>query len=78
MAERTIADLEALLLRLDGKGYKAYKGVEGVYRAPTFTLFIDHVQGDPFAPPSRVRVQVELRKAGFPPDTYSTKSRRIA
>jgi len=78
MAERTIADLEALLLRLDGKGYKAYKGVEGVYRAPTFTLFIDHVQGDPFAPPSRVRVQVELRKAGFPPDTYSNKSRRVA
>jgi predicted ABC-class ATPase len=78
MAERTIADLEALLLRLEGKGYKAYKGVEGLYRAPTFTLFIDHVQGDPFAPPSRVRVQVEHRKAGFPPDTYSTKSRRIA
>jgi predicted ABC-class ATPase len=78
MAERTIADLEALLLRLEGKGYKAYKGVEGVYSAPTFTLFIDHVQGDPFAPPSRVRVQVEHRKAGFPPDTYSTKSRRIA
>jgi predicted ABC-class ATPase len=78
MAERTIADLEALLLRLEGKGYKAYKGLEGVYRTPTFTLFIDHVQGDPFAPPSRVRVQVEHRKAGFPPDTYSTKSRRIA
>ncbi len=78
MAERTITDLETLLLRLDGKGYKAYKGVEGVYRTPNFTLFIDHVQSDPFAPPSRIRVQIEHRKAGFPPDTYSTKSRRIA
>lgn len=78
MAEKTIAELQALLLKLHGKGYKAYKSIEGVYHAPDFTLFIDHVQGDPFAPPSRVRVRVKQRDAGFPPDTYSTKSRRIA
>ncbi len=78
MGERTIAELEALLVRLDGKGYKAYRGIEGVYRAPGFTLFIDHVQGDPFAPPSRVRVRVEQKEAGFPPDTFSSKSRRVA
>lgn len=78
MAEKTIAELEALLLKLSGKGYKAYKDIEGVYRAPDFALYIDHVQGDPFAPPSRVRVRVKQRDAGFPPDTYSTKSRRIA
>ncbi len=78
MGERTIAELEALLFKLDGKGYKAYKGIEGVYRAPGFTLFVDHVQGDPFAPPSRVRVRVAQREAGFPLDTFSTRSRRVA
>ena len=37
------------LLRIDGKGYKAYKEIKGRYAFPGFWLFIDHVQGDPFA-----------------------------
>jgi hypothetical protein len=38
-------------------------------------LFIDHVQSDPFAAPSRVRIRVPQSLAGFSPDTYRTKSR---
>ncbi len=69
--------LHALLQRLDGRGYKAYKELRGEYAFPDFTLFIDHVQGDPFAAPSRVRVWVRGEVAGFPPDLYATPSRRV-
>ena len=72
------AHLESLLRRLDGRGYKAYKEIQGVYEFPGFTLFIDHAQGDPFAAPSRVRVHIARQTAGFGPETTATPSRRIA
>jgi predicted ABC-class ATPase len=50
--------LSALLFGLEGKGYKAYRDIEGGWAADCFTLLIDHVQGDPYASPSRLRVQV--------------------
>jgi len=71
-------DLRRILNRIDGKGYPAYKDIRGHYQFPGFTLLIDHVQGDPFAAPSRLRVRVPQRIAGYPPDTYSQPSRRIA
>ncbi|MCD6473807.1 MAG: ABC-ATPase domain-containing protein [Thermoplasmata archaeon] len=58
--------LRELLKKLDGKGYKAYKMLQGKYKFNEFILFIDHVQGDPFASPSMVHVEIELEKAGFP------------
>lgn len=73
----TSSDLEEKLRKIDGKGYKAYKQIQGVYDFEDFTLRIDHVQGDPFAPPSRVSVTVDHTRACFPPDTYSNRSRRI-
>jgi len=68
--------LEGILRRIDGRGYKAYKDIQGTYDFGNFTLHIDHVQGDPFAAPSRVRVVVPQRVAGFPTDLYSSKPRR--
>ncbi len=70
--------LREILRRIDGRGYKAYKDIEGHYDFGDYLLLIDHVQGDPFAAPSRLRVKVPQRIAGFPPDTYTTRSRRIA
>ncbi|HEY8476989.1 MAG TPA: ABC-ATPase domain-containing protein [Chloroflexota bacterium] len=70
--------LEQRLRAVDGRGYPAYKQLEGVYEFPTFLLFIDHVQGDPFAAPSRLRVRVPQRLAGFPPELYRTPVRRVA
>ena len=52
-------DLKRELQRIDGKGYKAYKDIEGQYDFKIYTLSIDHVQGDPFAAPSRVRVIIK-------------------
>lgn len=50
--------LYTTLLDLDGRNYKAYKAIQGCYEFADFRLLIDHVQGDPFAAPSRLRVQV--------------------
>ncbi len=71
-------DLKAILTRIDDRSYKAYKEIEGSFNFGTFTLHIDHVQGDPFAAPSRLRVTVLLSKTGFPPSLYEKRIRRIA
>ncbi len=47
-----------LLRGLDGKSYTGYKSLCGSYDLGFYKLFLDHVQGDPYAPPSRARVQV--------------------
>ncbi len=47
---------------MDQKGYKAYKDITGSYSFPSFTLFVDHIQADPYAPPSRLRVRYDLQK----------------
>lgn len=69
--------LRKILHRIDGRGYKAYKDIKGVYNFGEYTLYLDHIQSDPFAPPSRVRVKVVQKLAGFPKDTYYNKSREI-
>lgn len=71
-------DLRQFLLSVDRKGYPAYKGAKGMYRFGDFTLSIDHVQGDPFASPSKVSVRVDGKRAGFPVSAYDTYSKRIA
>ena len=70
--------LRAKLLALDGAGYKAYKALQGQYRFPDFLLSIDHVQGDPFAHPSRISIQVNKDIAALPEELYSNPIRRIA
>ena len=71
-------NLRSTLLQLDGRGYKAYKDIKGSYNFPDFTLIIDRVQGDPFASPSQVRVQLPQSVAGFPRNLYQNRSREIA
>ncbi len=75
---RNAEDLKRILKRVDGKGYKAYKDIEGEYDFNSFILLVDHVQGDPFASPSKVRVKVPQDKARFPISTYENKTREIA
>jgi predicted ABC-class ATPase len=75
---QTKEDLGKALGRIDGRGYKAYKNIQGIYDFKEYTLFIDQVQGDPFASPSRMRVRVRQEIAEFPRDTYQSKSRQIA
>jgi len=66
------------LMRIDGRGYRAYRDIEGVYEFGAFSLAIDHAQGDPFASPSRVRVLVDVTKTGIPGELYGNRIRQIA
>ena len=71
-------DLQRTLQRIDGRGYKAYQDLRGAYDFGPFTLSIDHVQGDPFAAPSRVRVHLDPDTAGFPNSLSSSQIRSVA
>jgi predicted ABC-class ATPase len=73
----TERELNRELLRIDGRGYPAYKDIKGSYDFRSFTLHVDHVQGDPYASPSRLRVTVPLSVAGFPEDLLNEESRLI-
>lgn len=75
---KTAEDLRQLLTRIDRKGYPAYKDTKGIYRFQGFVLGIDHVQGDPFAAPSRLHVEVGGKTAGFPERLYDKEHKRIA
>ncbi len=70
--------LRRTLRAIDKRGYKAYKQIAGGYRFSTFDLFIDHVQGDPFAAPSKIRVRVGQSTASMPKDLIHTPVRRMA
>lgn len=72
--------LSQTLSRIDGKGYKAYKDIQGSYEFEEegYILHIDYVQGDPFAAPSKVRVVLPQERAGFPYYTHQSKSREVA
>ncbi len=74
----TGADLETTLRRIDGRGYRAYRDIRGTYDLGEFQLSVDHVQGDPFAAPSRISVRVESGRAGFPDSLSVNRVRRIA
>lgn len=72
------SSLRALLKNIDHKGYPAYKSTQGDYNFQTYILGIDHVQGDPFASPSRLNIQISGKNAGFPKEYYDTSYKRIA
>ena len=75
---QTSSDLKQILNRIDRRGYPAYKDTRGAYQFPGYVLSIDHVQGDPFAAPSRLSVHVDGRQAGFPERLYRLPCQRIA
>ena len=59
-------ELREQLRNIDHKSYPLYKSLKGSYRFTKYILHIDHVQGDPFAAPSEVRIVVDAKAAGFP------------
>lgn len=61
----TSHDLKDLLFRINRKSYPAYKDTKGSYRFPGYVLSIDHVQGDPFAAPSKISLHIKGAQAGF-------------
>ena len=75
-----VDELRASLLRIEGRGYKAYSDVlrDRHFEFDAFALMVDHVQADPFAAPSKLRIRVPGKVAGIPADLSDTKVRRIA
>ncbi|KAK0314264.1 hypothetical protein LTR91_001060 [Friedmanniomyces endolithicus] len=68
------------LRSIDGQQYGAYKRLLGKYEhsSPTFTLSVDHVQGDAYASPSRVRAVIPWQETGLPDEYLQSDIRRIA
>lgn len=77
-APASASDLAALLRRIDGSGYGRYKGTAGSWTFSSFTLEIERVQSDPYAPPTRLAARVPAATAGIPPDLWKTPLRRRA
>ncbi|MBQ1084262.1 ABC-ATPase domain-containing protein [Nocardiopsis sp. B62] len=73
---RDEARLSEELLRMQGASYGRYKSLKGDWDFGDFTLTVERVQADPFAPPSRIRV---LRPdAGIPAGAFADPVRRRA
>ena len=70
--------IKQILLSLDGKGYTQYKKLNGQYNFTGFTLFMDHIQGDPFAQPSKIRLRVSQKHANIPTELWNNSIRKIA
>lgn len=68
--------LQTMLNQIDGKSYKGYKQIQGTYSFENYKLHIDYVQGDPFAAPSKIRIQVPHSKRPVPAEYKETSSRK--
>lgn len=71
-------NLLALLKTINKKGYKAYKQLKDTYRFDNYDLTFDHVQGDPFALPTRISIRVSMKEASYPFELWSTQERKTA
>ena len=81
--EGALSDLVGHLHAIDSRSYAAYKAIVGRYEAPEgWTLVIDRVQPDPYAPPSRVHLELPLTLPSLAvlgeEDLLSTRDRRVA
>lgn len=70
-------ELRNKLKNIDHRSYPAYKELRGQYDFTDYVLSIDHVQGDPFAAPSRLSVLVKAQRAAFPSAFYDTYEKRV-
>ncbi len=73
MAERRFLECEQLksfkMNCGDGQAeLSGYKALAGTWQFEKYRLTIDHVQGDPFASPSSLHVELPHRQAGFRSD----------
>ncbi len=75
---KTQNELRTLLRSIDHKSYPAYKSLAGAWKFDRYTLVIDHVQGDPFASPSSLHVEIPHGLAKFPAAYYAKDCSRIA
>ena len=79
MVIHTWEDLKGRIKEIEGRGYRAYRRVEGAYRLiPGVIFYLDRAQADPFATPSRVRLKISMEKSLYPSHLYSSPVRKMA
>ncbi|SEF97613.1 Predicted ATPase of the ABC class [Saccharopolyspora kobensis] len=66
------------LRAMHGASYGRYKSLRGQWHFPGFTLQVQRVQPDPFAPASRCEVRVTDEVAGFPEQLWCSPVRARA
>ena len=67
-----------ILRSLDGKSYTGYRELHGEWDLGVAQLLVDHVQADPYAPPTRIRLRVEPTLLVLPSDLIVDKDARVA
>ncbi|QPJ63653.1 MAG: ABC-ATPase domain-containing protein [Candidatus Nitronauta litoralis] len=71
--------LKQRLTRVEGRGYKAYKDLQGTdWAFGPIQLKFEHVQGDAFAEPSRMTANLPFKLSGLPDAVCDTALSRIA
>ncbi|KAI0070298.1 hypothetical protein K474DRAFT_1632027 [Panus rudis PR-1116 ss-1] len=66
------------LRRMDGRSYPAYRDIQGSWDYNTATLTIDHVQSDPYASPSKLRLYIPHSVARYPEHLLTQNIRKVA
>ena len=74
----TDANLLDQLRHADGRPYGFYKNALGAWDYGDFTLAIDHVQADPYAPPSSLRAWARPEAMGLPDAALASSDARLA
>lgn len=74
---RDASALEQTLERIDGRGYGAYRELEGKWDLDGRTLVVDRAQRDPFAAPSRVRLRLPGSTTRLPPEVCASGPRAV-
>ncbi|MCI6173280.1 MAG: ABC-ATPase domain-containing protein [Clostridiales bacterium] len=75
---QTKQELLRAMRSIDHRSYPAYKSLRGSYDFGSYVLHIVHVQGDPFAAPSDLKVTVRADRAGWPAADCGRYENRVA
>lgn len=70
--------LKNLLKSIDGKGYKAYKEIAGIYESGDYNLEIMNVQGDPFASSTMFEWSIPNKRIFENSDLFENKNKKLA
>lgn len=77
---RPIESIRSQLVSLDGKDYGGYQSLSGKYAYPGFSLFIDRIPKDPYAPPHTgvYRLKIPRTQVNYPAKSVSDPVHKIA
>lgn len=74
----TGGELLRLLESIDHSSYGAYKRTRGTWKFDWYTVHVDRVQSDPYAPPSAVRITVPAQKSHLPQLAFASPDAKVA